>query len=60
MSLGASHPAFLAPAQKAEVIASYSDMMKPPGSSCEKQKETQHLRQADPLVLPAIVDQANT
>lgn len=59
MSLGASHPAFLAPAQKAEVIASYSDM-KPPGSSCEKQKETQHLRQADPLVLSAIVDQANT
>lgn len=57
--MGASHPAFLAPAQSAEVTTSHSDM-KPPGSSCEKQKETQHLRQADLLVLPAIVDQANT
>lgn len=57
--MGASHPEFLAPAQNAEVTTSHSDM-KPPGSSCEKQKETQHLRQADLLVLPAIVDQAST
>lgn len=57
--MGASHPEFLAPTQKAEVTTSHSDM-KPPGNSCEKQKETQHLRQADLLVLPAIVDQAST
>lgn len=56
--MGDSHPVLLTPAQNAEVTASLTRSLQ--AAAVKKQKETQLLRQADLLVLPAIVDQVNT
>lgn len=58
--MGDSCPALLAPAQNEEVTTAFHSDTQPPGSSSREKAETQLLRQADLLVLPAIVDQANT